>query len=169
MSDDRPPQIDLRPLVAADQPRLWHWLHVALWDPPPAALRPVEVLQLPAVRLYAEDWGRPGDVGVVLRVDGADAGACWMRQVADGQGLAWVDERTPQLGIALEPAFQHRGFGEPLMRGALAAARAAGVAQVALTVHPENPARRLYTRCGFVDVGERRGYRLMLARLGEQR
>ncbi|MBK1689219.1 GNAT family N-acetyltransferase [Rubrivivax gelatinosus] len=163
----QPPPLELRPLVPADQPRLWHWLHVALWDPPPAGPRPIEVLQLPAVRIYAEDWGRPGDVGVVLREAGADAGACWMRQVADGQGLAWVDETTPQLGIALEPPFQHRGLGEPLMRGALAAARAAGVRQVSLTVHPENPARRLYARCGFVDVGARRDYRLMLARLDE--
>ncbi|BAL94638.1 GNAT family N-acetyltransferase [Rubrivivax gelatinosus] len=163
----QPPPLELRPLVAADQPRLWHWLHVALWDPPPAGPRPIEVLQLPAVRIYAEDWGRPGDVGVVLRVAGVDAGACWMRRVADGQGLAWVDERTPQLGIALEPPFQHRGLGEPLMRGALAAARAAGVRQVSLTVHPENPARRLYARCGFIDLGERRDYRLMLARLDD--
>ena len=40
-----PPLPRFRPLVAADQDRLWHWLHVALWDPPPAPLRPVEILQ----------------------------------------------------------------------------------------------------------------------------
>jgi hypothetical protein len=35
-----------------------------------------------------------------------------------------------------------------------------------LTVHPENPARFLYQRCGFelVDVGH--GYLLMVARVG---
>jgi len=31
-----PPLLRFRPLVVADQDRLWHWLHVALWDPPPA-------------------------------------------------------------------------------------------------------------------------------------
>ena len=96
-----------RPLVAADQDRLWHWLHVALWDPPPAPLRPVEILQSPAVRIYVEGRGRETDCGVVAVVDGVDAGACWMRALPPGTELASVDAVTPQLGIALEPEFQH--------------------------------------------------------------
>lgn len=157
----------LRPLVPADQQRLWRWLHIALWDPPPAPLRPITVLQQPGVRLYAEGWGRAGDIGVVGEWPGESepVGACWMRLVPDGQGLAWVDERTPQLGIALEPAFQRRGLGERLMRGALEAAAAQGVPKVSLTVHPDNPAIRLYERCGFVRQGLRGTYHLMLARL----
>ena len=47
----------------------------------------------------------------------------------------------------------------------LQAAAARGHRQVALTVHPLNPARRLYERCGFRVVEERRGYLLMLVRL----
>jgi ribosomal protein S18 acetylase RimI-like enzyme len=155
--------LSFRPLTAADQGRLWHWLHVALWDPPPAGLRPPEVLQAPGVRVYAEDWGRPSDVGLVAQVDGADAGACWMRLLPAGVGLAFVDEATPQLGIALEPAFQHQGYGRPLMLAALAAARQAGYRQVSLTVHPENPAQFMYERCGFAKVGTRCGFHLMVA------
>jgi len=98
-----------RPLVAADQDRLWHWLQVALWDPPPA-LRPVEILQSPAVRIYVEDWGRETDCGVVAVVDGVDAGACWMRVLPHGTGLASVDAVAPQLGMALEPDYQHKGL-----------------------------------------------------------
>jgi ribosomal protein S18 acetylase RimI-like enzyme len=154
-----------RPLVRADQARLWEWLHVALWDPPPAGLRPRAVLDDPRVRIYAEQWGRPGDVGIVAQVDGVDAGACWMRLLPEDVGLASVDAVTPQLGIALASPYQHRGFGEPLMRAALDAARAAGYAQVALTVHPLNPAARLYERCGFRERATRNGYRLMVAAL----
>jgi ribosomal protein S18 acetylase RimI-like enzyme len=154
-----------RPLVPADQSQLWDWLHVALWDPPPAGLRPRAVLDDPRVRIYAEAWGRPGDVGVVAEVDGVAAGACWLRLLPVGVGLASVDAATPQLGIALLPPFQHRGFGEPLMRAALAAAREAGYAHASLTVHPLNPAARLYARCGFVDRETRNGYRLMVAPL----
>ena len=153
-----------RPLVATDQERLWRWLHLALWDPPPAGLRPREVLQQPGVRIYAERWGAATDVGVVAIVRGRDAGACWMLRLPPGVGLAFVDEDTPQLGIALEPPYQHRGHGRPLMQAALAAAWSCGVRQVSLAVHPQNPAARLYARCGFVDVGLRGGYRLMLAR-----
>lgn len=163
------PGLAFRPLVPADQDRLWHWLHVALWDPPPAGLRPIEVLQAPPVRIYAEHWGRPSDVGVVAQVDGIDAGACWMRLLPTGVGLAFVDEATPQLGIALEPPFQHRGHGRPLMLAALDAARSAGYRQVALTVHPENPAQAMYERCGFRRVERRNGFHLMVALLGQER
>ncbi|MGZ5182158.1 MAG: GNAT family N-acetyltransferase [Ramlibacter sp.] len=157
--------LDFRPLTPADQPQLWHWLHVALWDPPPAGLRPIEVLQAPAVRIYAEDWGRPTDVGVVAQVDGADAGACWMRLLPVGVGMASVDARTPQLGIALLPQYQHQGHGRALMQAALRAARQAGYASVSLTVHPQNPAIRLYEACGFRKREVRNTYHLMVAQL----
>ena len=156
----------IRPLDAGDQEVLWDLLHVALWDPPPAGLRPREILQHPGVRIYAEDWGRPGDVGVIGLIGGTIAGACWMRLVKGGQGLGYVDDETPQLGIALFPEFQHRGHGERLMRAALEAARAHGYRQVSLTVHPQNPAIRLYERCGFVKREIRNTYHLMVATLG---
>jgi hypothetical protein len=78
-----------------------------LWDPPPAPLRPAEILQSAAVRIYVEGWGRETDCGVVAVVDGVDAEACWMRALPPGAGLWSGNAVTPQLGIALEPAFQH--------------------------------------------------------------
>jgi ribosomal protein S18 acetylase RimI-like enzyme len=157
--------LTFRPLTSHDQDKLWHWLHVALWDPPPAPLRPIEILQHPGVRVYAENWGLPTDIGVVAQIDGIDAGACWMRPLPANTGLAFVDEQTPQLGIALEPTFQHKGYGGQLMRAALDAARSAGYKQVSLTVHPENPAQYVYEKCGFAKVGLRNNYHLMLVRL----
>ena len=155
-----------RPLEPRDQDVLWELLHIALWDPPPAPLRPRAVLDLPEVRIYAEDWGKPGDVGVLGESprDAAPMGACWMRLITGRAGLGYVDDQTPQLGIALFPQYQHRGHGEPLMRAALQAAAAHGYEQVSLTVHPENPAISLYERCGFRRIGLRRTYHLMLWR-----
>lgn len=51
--------IEFRALRASDQSALWDWLRIALWDPPPAGLRPREVLDDPGVRIYAEGWGDP--------------------------------------------------------------------------------------------------------------
>jgi ribosomal protein S18 acetylase RimI-like enzyme len=120
------------------------------------------------VQIYAEGWGRESDIGVCAEVDGATApvGACWMRVVPDRKGLAYVDDATPQLGIAVMPGHQRKGYGEILMREALAAAKARSVGQVALTVHVENPAVKLYERCGFRHAGfPGPNYRLMVARL----
>lgn len=156
--------LQFRPLLQSDQSILWHWLHVALWDPPPAPLRPLSVLENPGVRMYAEGWGKTTDVGVVAVVDGQDAGACWMRLISDGHGLGYVDDTTPQLGIALEPRYQRRGFGKPLMQAALTAAWEHGFRQVSLTVHPENPAISMYEACGFCKQGLRGSYHLMIAK-----
>lgn len=156
----------VRPLAREDQAQLWNWLHVSLWDPPPAGLRPRAILEHPAVRIYAEEWGRATDLGRVAVVDGIDAGACWMRLMPQGVGLASIDDATPQLGIALLPQFQRKGYGRRLMQAALAAARAAGYARVSLTVHPENPAVRLYESCGFEKRAVRNTYHLMVAALG---
>jgi len=162
-----PPPLRTRTLVREDQDRLWDWLHVALWDPPPAGLRPREILQAPPVRIYAEDWGRAGDVGVVAELDGESEpiGARWMRCLPVGVGLASIDATTPQLGISLLPAFQHRGYGRVLMLAALHTARDRGYRQVSLTVHPQNPAVRMYERCGFAKREVRNGYDLMVAAL----
>jgi ribosomal protein S18 acetylase RimI-like enzyme len=158
--------LELRRIAAADQAVLWELLHVALWDPPPAPLRPREILDHPAVRIYAEGWGGPTDVGVIAQeANGEVAGACWMRLIKGGMGLGYVDDDTPQLGIALFPKYQHQGHGEPLMRAALDAARVHGYRQVSLTVHPENPAIRLYGRCGFERRALRNTYHLMVAPL----
>jgi len=43
--------IEYRDLRASDQSVLCDWLHIALWDPPPAGLRPREVLDDPGVRI----------------------------------------------------------------------------------------------------------------------
>ena len=154
-----------RPLTTADQSALWDWLHVALWDPPPAPPRPRDVLANPAVSIYAEGWGREGDVGVVGEVDGKPVGACWMRRIRGGAGLGYVDDDTPQLGISLDASCRGRGFGRQLMLAALAAARAHGYRQVSLTVHPRNPAIALYESCGFRKRAIRNTYHLMVASL----
>ena len=157
----------VRPVEPRDQAALWDLLHVALWDPPPAGLRPREVLDHPGVRIYAEGWGKASDVGVIGEAEGSgDAmGACWMRLVLGGAGLGYVDDETPQLGIAVFPAFHRRGHGEKLMRSALAAAKTHGYRQVSLTVHPENPAIALYERCGFRKADRRNTYHLMICEL----
>ncbi|WP_394777855.1 GNAT family N-acetyltransferase [Undibacterium sp.] len=155
--------MELIPVEPQHQQTLWNLLHVSLWDPPPAGLRPREVLDLPGVAIYAQDWGKPTDVGV-LAVDGDTVmGGCWSRLLTTG--LGYVNDETPQLGIALFPEYQRKGLGTALMVHQLDTLRGRFPA-VALTVHPQNGARLLYEKCGFVLHKEvARGYLLMVAKL----
>ena len=56
-------------------------------------------------------------------------------------------------------------YGRALMQAALEAARKAGYKRVSLTVHPQNPAIRLYESCGFRKAQVRNTYHLMVAEM----
>ena len=65
------------------------------------------------------------------------------------QGGAFYDAETPQLGIAVFPAFRKQGIGSALFTTYLAVA-SARFPRVSLGVHPENhSAIRLYEKFGF--------------------
>ena len=75
--------------------------------------------------------------------------------------LWYFNERVPLLGIGLLDQWQGRGLGAPMIRLLLAEATRAGCEGVELTTMPENePAFKLYQRCGFdyyADVENRDG------------
>jgi len=153
-----------RPLESRDQQFLREALFVALWDPPDEPRGPRSVLDDPRIVALIADWGQPGDAGFVAQrqADGQPVGAVWIRAyAAPPLGEEYLDARTPHLGIAVLEGFQGRGIGSALISRALEAA-GKQYPRVALTVHPRNPARRLYERCGFQLLGPSRGGYLVM-------
>ncbi len=75
-----------------------------------------------------------------------------------------MDATTPQVGIAVFPAFRQQGLGNALFNRYLAAA-AARFARVSLGVHPENHlAIGWYRRLGFVPFATGHGGDINMAR-----
>ena len=151
----RPMDPALRPATPADLPFLWEMLRAAVcWDP--AADCPDDILERPELAHSFDGWGRPGDAAVLaLGPDGRPIGAAWRRQwTADEHSYGFVDEATPELGLAVVAAWRGQGVGTRLLRPLMGGARKAGTQQVSLSVAPANPARRLYERAGFAKVGE---------------
>jgi ribosomal protein S18 acetylase RimI-like enzyme len=107
------------------------------------------------VALYVKAWGRPGDAAMIAIDGGFPAGAAWYRLFSrDRPGYGFVDERTPELAIAVVPSKRGHGVGDELLKELIAKAQAAGYERLSLSVEPGNPARKLYERHGFEVVGE---------------
>ena len=144
--------IIVRPLTAADEPFLWEMLYQALYVPEGADPFPRDVVRLPEISRYAEDWGRFDDLGFVAVIDETCVGAAWIRLLKGAnKGYGYVDETTPELTIAVEPTFRGRGIGTKLLARLIAEAKNRYHA-VSLSVSADNPALRLYRRFGFEVV-----------------
>jgi ribosomal protein S18 acetylase RimI-like enzyme len=100
-------------------------------------------------------WGRPGDLVLIAEHAGAAAGAAWFRLwTSDAHSYGFVDDRTPELGLAVAQRFRGRGIGRMLLRAVIEMAAKHAHPALSLSVAPANPARRLYESEGFDKIGE---------------
>ena len=119
------------------------------------------------VALYVKAWGRRGDTAVIALDKGFPVGAAWYR-LFEGQrpGYGFVDERTPELAIAVVPNARGKGVGTALLAALLERARGDGYAGISLSVDRANAgAMELYERHGFRRVAEDADSVTMLAAL----
>lgn len=156
----------IRPATPEDADFLVAMLEEAMnWDPERERTTFLEESERwPELPRYVEDWGRPGDVGFVAEEEGRRVGAAWYRIFSrDRPGFGFIDETTPELGVALVPEVRGRGIGTALLEALIARARDEGYARISLNAEIPNPARRLYARFGFEEVGDPdEGYQTMV-------
>jgi ribosomal protein S18 acetylase RimI-like enzyme len=119
------------------------------------------------VQLYVKALGRPGDTVVVGLVDGFPVGAAWYRLFRSSKpGYGFVDERTPELAIAVVPNARGKGVGNAMLDELLDRARAAGHEAVSLSVDKQNAgAIHVYEQHGFERVAETDDSLTMVCRL----
>jgi cysteine desulfurase / selenocysteine lyase len=134
------------------------------WRPNAA---PPDVLADPQLAQYVSGWGRPGDLGVVASgPDGEPIGAAWLRRFSsDEPGFGFVDPAVPELSIAVRTGWRGDGVGHRLLQALEAAARAAGVPAISLSVERANAAIAWYRTGGFHTVRYGPTADIMLKRL----
>lgn len=143
------------PLTTTDEPLLAEMMYQAIFVPAGAEPPPWTVLDEPTLRKYFHAFGTmAGDIGVKA-IDAQTeqaVGAAWVRLFqGDNQGYGHVNDETPELSIAVDPAYRGQGIGTQLLE-ALFAAVAQEYKAVSLSVWPANPAYQLYQRLGFTVV-----------------
>lgn len=134
----------------------------------PVTLRPMRRSDLDAVlaieeRAFPQPWSRAffekelaapqAHCIVAVRDDGEPAALL-------GYAVSWrVLDEVHLLNVAVHPGHRGAAIGRRLLEHVLADGRATGGRVVYLEVRAGNvPARRLYRRLGFRDLGVRRGY-----------
>jgi ribosomal protein S18 acetylase RimI-like enzyme len=151
--------VNIRPATVEDAEFLRTMLYeAATWNPDWPRGTMEEVLAEPTTVRYHEGWGRPGDVGVVAELAGVPAGvpvgAAWYRLFTpDAPGYGFVDDRTPELGIAVDPLHRRRGIGHALLYALMAKAKEEGLPALSLSVAACNRSRKMYEEAGFEKVG----------------
>jgi len=150
--------VTIRPLMPQEKCFLREMIYEAMYIPAEEEHPPREIVDQPPIRKYIADWGRSGDAAWVATYEGTLIGAAWYRLFSeDDPGYGFINAQTPELSIALHPAFRDKGVGGKLLRTLLRHAANAGFGALSLSVDIRNPATRLYQRVGFEEV-ERIGY-----------
>lgn len=151
--------IIIRPLLPEDGALLKDFLYEAIYVPEGAEPPPREVLELPELKLYYEDFGKKRadyclvaeDRCLVAKNRARVVGAVWTRIMCD---YGHVDDDTPSLAISLYPAYRRRGIGRRLMQAMSDVLKQNGYSRVSLSVQKENYAVKLYRELGFKTVKE---------------
>ena len=159
--------MNIRPVTADDVDFLKKMVYeAAAWNPDWPHDEIIQALASPVLVRYHGGWPRPGDGGVIAELDGEPVGAAWYRLFTAAEpGYGFVDEETPELGIAVEPLHRRKGIGETLLRALISEARQRGFPALCLSVAPHNRSRMMYERTGFTKVGESGGSWTMVLRL----
>jgi ribosomal protein S18 acetylase RimI-like enzyme len=159
--------MNIRPATKDDVQFLKKMLYeAARWNPDWPREPIEEVLADPMTVRYHESWGRPGDGGVIAEIDGLPVGAAWYRVfTADVPGYGFVDEKTPELSIAVAPLHRRKGIGEAVLRACMVQAREEGFQALSLSVAVHNRSRMMYQRAGFEKVDETGDHWTMVANL----
>ena len=130
---------------------LYEMLYEAIFITAGQKQPPRSILQDPALSKYLADWGKDEfDIALVLEDRGQLIGAIWGRLFTLGnKGFGFVDEQTPELGMAIRAAYRNRGLGSQLLDQIAEKYRLLGIKSLSLSVDKANPAVRLYQRAGF--------------------
>ena len=113
-----------------------------------------EVMARPDLAITIPDFSRPGDLAQIAEESGTSVGAAWCRCFTQAEhSWGFLDEATPELGIAVVASYRGKGVGTSLLTELIEAARIDGWDSLSLCTDRAEGRQRFYARAGFMEVG----------------
>lgn len=110
-----------------------------------------------AIDRYLNNWGQMGDIGFIIELKASKEpiGAAWFREFSSNSpGLAFVDEKVPEVSIMVLPEYRGAGLGYDLLRKLIDQASLEGYPALSLNVNKQDPELELYQKLDFEIVRE---------------
>ncbi len=140
----------IRPVNPSQQPFLEEMLYEAIFVPDGVKKPPRDIIKNPDLYRYIHHFGREGDHGLVAEINGCPVGAIWTRLFSmNEKGYGFVDEKTPELSMAVSEPFRHQGIGRLLLKSMISHLTEHRYRQVSLSVDRQNYAYDFYLKQGF--------------------
>lgn len=142
----------IRPLYPDEIHLLRDFLYEAIFIPEGVESPSRDVVDLPELKLYVQDFGKKqDDCCLVVECDGKVVGAVWTRIMND---YGHVDDEIPSLSISLYKEYRNKGMGRLLMTEMMKLLESKGYHHVSLSVQKANYAVRMYLKLGFRIIKE---------------
>lgn len=141
-------------------------LYQAIFVPGGEDPLPLNIVDLPELSKYFENWGRTGDHCLIAEYEGEQIGAVWCRLFdAKNKGYGFVAEDIPEMTIAVDKHYRNKGIGSKLLDKFFKHIKKAGFDGLSLSVDKRNPAVNLYLRNGFTVIRSNENDHIMLREL----
>lgn len=161
-------EFSIRQFIEKDMLFLWEMLYQAIFTPDGQQPPTRDILKDPKIEKYLKDWGCIHDHALIaVNIDDNPIGAIWIRLLDHHHaGYGFVDDHTPELGMAILSEYRGQGIGKQLMSSLFELARSRGYLALSLSVDPRNiSALRLYEKNGFKLVYQDEGGALTMKKV----
>ena len=160
-------QIKYRLINKSEYEFLEEMLYEAIFVPEGKPRPSKSIMEHPDIKKYVESWNqKEGDIGIVAHVEGKLIGAIWGRRfLSDNRGYGYIDDETPEIGLAVKKEYRNRGIGTGLLNRIENEYLRIGIDQISLSVDKLNPARSLYQRSGYEVYVEKETSIIMIKKI----
>ncbi len=129
---------------------------------------PYSIIKDPAIAKYIQDWGNSSDdIAIVAEIEDELIGAVWGRKFKQqNAGYGFINENTPEIGIAVKKEYRNMGIGKKLMTEICSIYKSRNIQAISLSVSQGNKAKQFYLQHGFIITNENNDDYIMMKSIG---